>query len=58
MKRNMLDILVCTECKGSLEMTGIQTVDDSGDIISGVLTCTKCACQYPVAHGTPNMLPQ
>lgn len=59
MKRSMLDVLACTECKSPLKVTD-ETIDEkSGDvIIDAVLVCTECACRYSVIYGVPNMLPK
>ena len=59
MKRSMLEVLACTECKSPLKIVD-ETIDEkSGDvIIDAVLVCTECARRYPVIYGVPNMLPK
>lgn len=53
MKRNLLKILVCPDCKSSL---------DSGpgteDIIEGSLDCAACGARYPVTNGIPRFVEQ
>ncbi|MFO7791612.1 MAG: methytransferase partner Trm112 [Candidatus Saliniplasma sp.] len=55
MKRSLMDILRCPECKGELELS----VDEEDDEIEeGSLYCEKCKVEYPIEDGIPNMLPQ
>jgi len=55
MHRNLMDILACPVCKAELELTA--TKEEGGEVIEGVLVCTKCGEQYPVEGGVPNLLP-
>ena len=59
MKRSMLEVLACTECKSPLKVID-ETIDETpgDDIIDAVLVCTECARRYPVIYGVPNMLPK
>ncbi|MEF8832694.1 MAG: methytransferase partner Trm112 [Candidatus Thermoplasmatota archaeon] len=62
MKRDLLDILRCPECKGELELTSPES-DGSSDegspqeIEEGTLYCKECDIEYPIDEGIPNMLP-
>jgi uncharacterized protein YbaR (Trm112 family) len=56
MKRDLLDILCCPTCKGELELK-INT-EEKDEIISGIFTCKKCKCNYPIEEGIPNLLPK
>lgn len=50
-----MEILCCPMCKGDLALTvGKET---EGEIIQGNLHCPKCATDYPIEDGIPNMLP-
>ncbi len=46
LSRELLDILVCPQCKGELELV------ETG---SG-LTCNSCRLRYPIRDGIPVML--
>ncbi len=55
MHRNLMDILACPVCKAELELTA--TKEEGGEVIEGVLVCTKCGERYPIEGGVPNLLP-
>ncbi len=54
MKRQMMDILVCPECKGQLVITVIS--EAQGDIITGSLSCGTCEIDFPIANSVPNFM--
>jgi uncharacterized protein YbaR (Trm112 family) len=55
MRKDMMDILVCPVCKGTLALT----IDkESGeDVQEGSLFCAKCNETYPITQSIPNLLP-
>ncbi len=55
MRRDLMEILVCPICKGTLELT----VDEENDveIVSGSLFCARCDERYPIEDTIPNLLP-
>jgi len=55
MKRELKDILACPVCKGELTLK-VENESD-GEILNGTLRCEKCAVNYPIADGIPNLLP-
>ena len=55
MRRTLMDILVCPECKGKLTLKVAREQD--GEIIEGTLTCQACPQTYPIEDTIPNMLP-
>jgi len=62
MKRDLLDILRCPQCKGELKLNSSETdatsdEDTSQEIQEGILHCKKCEIDYPIKDGIPNMLP-
>jgi len=64
MKRDLLDILRCPECKGELDLSmaggekmNSQDEDIPEEIEEGTLHCKKCDIEYPIEDGIPNMLP-
>ena len=55
MRRDLIDILACPVDKAPLELVIEQEVD--GDVVSGRLTCPRCARVYPISASIPNLLP-
>ena len=55
MRRKLMDILVCPECKGQLDL--VVTLERDDEIVEGSLTCKKCDETYPIRDTIPNMLP-
>ena len=55
MKKNLMEILACPLCKGSLELT-IKEENDK-EIVNGSLYCKKCSETYPIEDTIPNLLP-
>ncbi len=62
MKRSLLDILRCPECKGELNLDSTKLdksteAEPPQEIEEGTLFCKKCEIEYPIEDGIPNMLP-
>ncbi len=55
MKKDIVNILACPECKGDLALN-IEN-EEANDVISGTLFCKKCDEYYPIEEGIANMLP-
>lgn len=55
MKRELMDILACPLCKGSLELKIIE--EKEGEVVTGSLFCQKCDQSYPITDSIPNLLP-
>ena len=55
MRRDLMDILVCPLCRATL----ILTVDreEGGEIVTGMLECSRCHTKYPIKDTIPNLLP-
>ena len=55
MRRQIMQILACPQCKGRLTLT----VEEERDhrIITGSLTCPDCPETYPIRDAIPNLLP-
>ena len=51
-----MDILVCPECKGDLDLN--IAVEKNGEILEGSLTCNACDQLFPIEESIPNLLPQ
>jgi uncharacterized protein YbaR (Trm112 family) len=55
MRKDMMEILVCPVCKGTLTLTIDQ--EDKVEIVSGSLHCAACNETYPIKDSIPNLLP-
>ena len=55
MKKELMDILVCPQCKGELEL-GVDEENEK-EIVTGSLYCSKCDVRYPIVDAIPNLLP-
>lgn len=55
MQLKLLEVLVCTKCKGRLISSPSQ-IDSDGEIIEGVLTCQYCRQNYQISGGIPRFV--
>ena len=55
MRKDMMEILVCPVCKGTLTLTVTQETAD--EVVEGSLFCAKCNETYPITQSIPNLLP-
>ena len=55
MRKDMMDILACPVCKGSLTLA--ITKEDANEVIEGSLHCAACNETYPIEDSIPNLLP-
>jgi uncharacterized protein YbaR (Trm112 family) len=55
MRRDLMDILACPLCKGTLELKVER--EEEGEIVTGSLTCVQCNETYPIEDSIPNLLP-
>jgi SAM-dependent methyltransferase len=55
MKRRMLEILCCPECRGDLHLT--LAVEHDSEVESGSLSCAGCAKAYEIARSVPRFVP-
>lgn len=55
MRREMMDILVCPQCKSELKLN--VTKEENDEIIAGSLVCQGCDESYPIENAIPNLLP-
>jgi SAM-dependent methyltransferase len=56
MKKSLLDILVCPQCRAPLRLETPQTDRDSDEIQQGTLVCGKCGQKYMIRDGIPVLL--
>lgn len=57
MNEDLMEILCCPVCKGTLELNTTQRDDATGEILEGTLHCSACPHDYPIEDGIPNLLP-
>ena len=55
MRKDLMDILACPVCKGSLELKVDE--EEGDDVIKGTLLCAACNESYPIEDSIPNLLP-
>ncbi len=55
MKQDLMDILACPMCKGTLALT--VTKEEGDEIVEGSLRCEACDETYPIEDSIPNLLP-
>ncbi len=55
MKRWVLDIICCPECRGNFILS--ETKGNDTEISDGTLTCSKCKRTYPITDGIAELLP-
>jgi uncharacterized protein YbaR (Trm112 family) len=55
MNRDLLDVLACPDCRGTLALDGI--LEAEGEIESGTLRCDGCATSYPIVGFVPRFVP-
>ncbi|MCU0861458.1 MAG: methytransferase partner Trm112 [Methanomassiliicoccales archaeon] len=55
MKRSLMEILACPKCKHHpLDLK--VTKEEKGEVLEGVITCSRCRIDYPIEDAIPNML--
>ena len=55
MKPELLEILCCPVCRSELTLTATRT--EGTEIVQGSLRCGRCAVDYPIDDGIPDLLP-
>ena len=55
MRKDLLNLLVCPTCKGTLALE--VKAEDGGEIVAGSLCCQECGESYPIQDSIPNLLP-
>ena len=54
MKKNLMDILACPQCKSLLELEVDE--EEGDDIVKGFLLCNNCKETFPISESIPNFL--
>ena len=57
MRKELVDIVCCPDCKAPLELKDAET-DEHGDVVRGTLLCKPCSFGFPIEDGIPNLLPK
>jgi SAM-dependent methyltransferase len=53
MRAELLDLLACPACRGSLRLNA--EADERGEFAEGRLACEGCDAEYPLVRGVPRM---
>lgn len=56
MKINLMDILACPECSGSLKLEN--PTSKGGEVLTGELHCSGCGKAFPIAGGVARFVPR
>jgi uncharacterized protein len=55
MRRRIVDMLACPECRGSVELAEVNE-ENAIRILRGSLRCTACGQRYPIEKGVPRLV--
>jgi uncharacterized protein YbaR (Trm112 family) len=55
MKKEIMEILACPVCKGSLDLSIVE--EDGREVITGSLSCPRCRAVYAIKDAIPDLLP-
>lgn len=55
MRRCLVGMLACPECRGSIELAEVRE-ETAVRVFQGKLRCTSCARQYPIEKGVPRLV--
>jgi uncharacterized protein YbaR (Trm112 family) len=57
MKRELMAILACPQCKDGLSLDVQQEDQASGEVLAGSLSCLTCGRAYMIVEGIPDLRP-
>jgi uncharacterized protein YbaR (Trm112 family) len=57
MKRELMAILACPQCKDALNLDIGHEDQASGDVLAGTLMCVTCGRAYKIVDGIPDLRP-
>ena len=57
MKRELLSILACPGCKGTLDLSVEEEEDGTAEVMEGSLECSTCGAVYRISGGIPDLRP-
>jgi ubiquinone/menaquinone biosynthesis C-methylase UbiE/uncharacterized protein YbaR (Trm112 family) len=55
MRRCLVDLLACPECRGSIELAEVNE-ENEVRVVRGRLRCTSCEKRYPIEKGVPRLV--
>lgn len=55
MRRDLMEVLACPQCKGPLEL--VAQAEKGEEVVTGKLICQRCKVTYPIEESVPNLLP-
>jgi len=56
MKKELMDVLCCPTCKGSLTLSIEE--EEKDEVLTGKLICKDCNFVYDIKEGIPDLLPK
>ncbi|UCC92780.1 MAG: Trm112 family protein [Thermoplasmata archaeon] len=57
MKRDLVSILACPQCKDGLTLEVGSEDGDTGEVMEGSLSCLTCGRAYMIVEGIPDLRP-
>jgi len=57
MKRELMAILACPQCKDALTLDVASEDQVSGEVLAGTLMCVTCGRAYKIIDGIPDLRP-
>ncbi len=57
MKRELLSILACPGCKGTLDLSVEEEEVGRAEVMEGSLECSTCGAVYRISGGIPDLRP-
>jgi len=57
MKRELMAILACPQCKDELTLDVDSEDEASGEVMAGRLNCLTCGLAYMIVEGIPDLRP-
>jgi uncharacterized protein YbaR (Trm112 family) len=57
MKRELMAVLACPQCKDGLELTVEEEDPSNAEVLRGTLMCVTCGRAYDIMDGIPDLRP-
>ena len=57
MKRELMAILACPQCKDELKLDATEEDTATGEVLQGTLMCVTCGRAFKIIEGIPDLRP-
>jgi uncharacterized protein YbaR (Trm112 family) len=57
MKRELMAVLACPQCKDGLDLQVEEEDQGTGEVLKGTLFCVTCGRGYQIVEGIPDLRP-